>query len=201
MRLERHRQDWEELAEQDPLWAILSDPAKAHGAWDIDEFFATGREEIDRVMAQADRLRLPRQHGRALDFGSGYGRLTRAISDHFDSTVGVDISAEMVRAASRLGDADRTIEFVVNDRDDLSLFGPSEFDFVYSNIVLQHVPNAEMIPRRYVAEFVRVLTPGGLVVFQLPTEIPFRYRLQPRRRAYTAWEGGSACPRRSCATA
>jgi hypothetical protein len=36
----------------------------------------------------------------------------------------------------------------------------------------------------YVKEFVRVLRPGGLVVFQLPSYTPLRRRIQWRRRLY-----------------
>ena len=42
MSLERHRQDWEHLAETDPLWAVLTHPGRKGGRWDVDEFFATG---------------------------------------------------------------------------------------------------------------------------------------------------------------
>src|SRR5205085_10679382 len=37
---------------------------------------------------------------------------------------------------------------------------------------------------RYFGEFIGVLNPVGLVVFQLPAAISLRYRLQPRRRVY-----------------
>ena len=30
---------WEDLAKQDPLWAILSVPAKKGGKWNLEEFF------------------------------------------------------------------------------------------------------------------------------------------------------------------
>ena len=45
-------------------------------------------------------------------------------------------------------------------------FADASFDFVYSTIVLQHVPPALAIG--YVDEFARVLRPGGLAVFTLP---------------------------------
>jgi SAM-dependent methyltransferase len=54
---------------------------------------------------------------------------------------------------------------------------------VYSVIVLQHVPDREAI-ESYMAEFCRVLRPGGLAVFQLPSHIPKVFRLQWRRRLY-----------------
>jgi hypothetical protein len=48
---------------------------------------------------------------------------------------------------------------------------------------LQHQPNAKVIGA-YLREFMRVLRPQGLLAFQLPSRMPLRYRLAPRRRAY-----------------
>ena len=73
--------------------------------------------------------------------------------------------------------------FVVNAADDLSVFDDASFDFVYSVIVLQHVPDRGAI-ESYIAEFCRVLRPGGLAIFQLPSHIPTIFRLQWRRRLY-----------------
>jgi SAM-dependent methyltransferase len=50
-------------------------------------------------------------------------------------------------------------------------------------IVLQHVPDRTAI-ESYVREFCRVLRPGGLAVFTLPSHIPAIFRLQWRRRLY-----------------
>jgi ubiquinone/menaquinone biosynthesis C-methylase UbiE len=49
--------------------------------------------------------------------------------------------------------------------------------------VLQHIPTRATI-KAYLSEFVRVLNPGGLLVFQLPGFIRVRNRIQPRRRLY-----------------
>lgn len=181
--LRDHRRDWEDLAESDPLWAILSDPTKRHGRWDIDEFFATGAPEVAQVLARAEASGLPERSRSALDFGCGVGRVTRAMAAHFDKCIGVDVSAAMVKAANDLNATAQGIEFVLNDRADLAGFADGEFDLVYSTIVLQHLPKRALI-ERYVQEFVRVLADGGLLVFHLPSRIPPRRRLQPRRRAY-----------------
>jgi SAM-dependent methyltransferase len=42
-------------------------------------------------------------------------------------------------------------------------FADESFSFIYSNIVLQHVPRRYSL--RYLREFVRVLEPGGILVF------------------------------------
>src|SRR5436190_168234 len=67
------------------------------------------------------------------------------------------------------------------------------FDLVLSSVVLQHVPRREWI-EGYLREFVRVLAPGGAIVFTLPSHIPLVFRAQWRRRLYRALRhaGGSA---------
>jgi SAM-dependent methyltransferase len=183
--LERHQQDWERLAEVDPLWAVLTAPGRKGGGWDVDEFFATGEAEVAHVLGVAERLGRPAQRERALDFGCGVGRLTRALAARFDRAVGLDISAGMVEQAQRLNEEVTGCEFRLNAASDLAQLDSDSFDLVYSSIALQHVPTVPEV-ERYVVELVRVARPDGLVVFGLPTHIPFPWSLQPRRRAYAA---------------
>jgi ubiquinone/menaquinone biosynthesis C-methylase UbiE len=183
MQVDRQAQDWNELAELDPHWAILTAPGKRFGRWDSDEFFATGTVEAGAFMGRVQQMGLPQERGRALDFGCGLGRMTRALAAHFDACIGIDISEEMVRGA-RAANADVTnVSFEVNPATDLRRFEDASFDLVYSMIVLQHVPDRDAI-ESYVREFCRVLRPGGLAVFQLPTHIPAIFRLQWRRKLY-----------------
>ena len=53
MRIERQAQDWNELAQLDPHWAILTSPGKRFRRWDSDEFFATGTAEAEAFMRRA----------------------------------------------------------------------------------------------------------------------------------------------------
>lgn len=181
--LERHKEDWERLAEVDAMWAVLTAPDQRGGGWDADEFFATGRAEIEQVLAVVDGLELPLERGRTLDFGCGVGRLTRALADRFDTAVGVDISEAMVGTARELNADVVGCEFRVNASADLRQFDDGEFDFVYSSLVLQHLPDRELV-NGYVAEFLRVVAPAGLVVFGLPARIGWPYRLGLSRRLY-----------------
>jgi ubiquinone/menaquinone biosynthesis C-methylase UbiE len=183
MRIERQAQDWNELAQLDPHWAILTSPGKRFRRWDSDEFFATGTAEAEAFMRRAAELGVPNERGRALDFGCGLGRMTRALAQRFDECIGVDISEEMVRGARDANAGVEGLSFVVNHADDLSRFPDASFDLVYSMIVLQHVPDRGAI-ESYVREFCRVLRPGGLAVFSLPSHIPAIFRLQWRRRFY-----------------
>ena len=184
MEVERQSQDWNELAELDPYWAILSQPGKRFGGWDNDEFFATGAADAAVVMERLDRLGRPERRERALDFGCGFGRMTRGFSKYFDKCVGVDISEKMVQGAQQLNADKPGLSFVVNGTSDLRQFDDDGFDLVHSVIVLQHVPDRAAI-ESYIREFVRVLRPGGIVVFQLPSHIPVIYRLHWRRRLYS----------------
>jgi SAM-dependent methyltransferase len=183
--LRRQRREWNDLATVDPYWAVLTDPERKHGGWDRTSFFATGEADVQEMLEQAARLGLPASHGDALDFGCGPGRLTRALSRRFDRVIGVDISEPLIAEARRLNADVSGCEFRLSGGGDLSMFAASSFDLVYSNIVLQHQPNQRII-RAYLAEFLRTVRAGGLIVFQLPTRIPLRNRLQPRRRAYAA---------------
>ena len=180
---DRHVREWEELAELDPLWAVLSDPDRAGGRWPLAEFFATGEGEVSGALDVAAELGRPHDFGHALDFGCGLGRLTRSLGGRFRRCVAVDVSPRMIARARELNADVPTCEFVVSDADDLGAFASCSFDLVYSSIVLQHLPSAARI-ERYVAEFVRLLTPGGIAIFQIPAALPARHRVQVRRRVY-----------------
>lgn len=180
------------MGKLDPCWAILSEPGTKFGGWDLHEFLATGREEIDALMIAGQALGLPAGRDCALDFGCGIGRLTRALSSHFTHVIGTDISESMLRRAAEL-DPICNISFVANSTDSLP-FATCSFDLVYTAIVLQHVPRKDAV-RRYIAEFVRTLKLRGLLVMQIPSHIPLRNRLQPRRRLY-GWLREAGVPAR-----
>ena len=166
MDLKQVRSDWTELGTGDPLWAVLVSPKNRHGGWEVGDFLATGRDEVTAALAHADGLGLDVTRGRALDFGCGAGRLSIALADHMDEVVGVDISPSMVSAARELDTSERC-QFVENNRGDLSIFADDSFDLVYSSLVLQHLPPP--IAQGYLAEMLRVLRPGGVLIVQLAT--------------------------------
>ena len=168
MKLSRARRHWEALAKTDPLWAILSQDSARDNRWEIDGFFATGESEIAEVMEYVASLGSGSDRRSALDFGCGVGRLTRALAERFDEVWGIDIAPSMIELARRYDRHPDRSHFAVNTRSDLQMFGNDRFGFLYSSIVLQHVePRYQM---RYLSEFIRVLTPGGVAVFQLPSE-------------------------------
>lgn len=160
------RRDWIRLGESDPLWAVLTVPDKRGGRWDVEQFLATGRADVDTAMRWLDRLGLLRRFEQVLDFGCGAGRLSQALAGYADAVVGVDISPPMLEQARRLDGAGRC-EFVLNEAPDLRRFDHASFDLIYSELVLQHLPPP--VIDGYLAEFLRVLRPGGLAVLQCLT--------------------------------
>jgi SAM-dependent methyltransferase len=162
--LQKH---WNSLGRQDPLRAILARSEKKDVPWDVEKFFQSGVLEIDAMLRYAESIQPLLEKKCALDFGCGVGRLTRALAAHFDHVCGVDISPAMIEHARNYQGAGSRSEYLVNETGDLGLFPDGRFDFIYSSITLQHMP--PRLARQYIAEFLRVLTPAGLLLFQLPS--------------------------------
>src|ERR1039457_1226658 len=135
--------------------------------WDVEKFFQSGVFEIDAMLRYAESFQPLREKRYALDFGCGVGRLTQALASHFERVCGVDISPAMIQHARNYQGSEGRSEYLVNETGDLHQFRDSQFDFVYSSITLQHMP--ARFAKQYIAEFLRVLNPAGLLLFQLPS--------------------------------
>ena len=168
-RLQRFGREWNKLATRNPFGAILTGRNHELAEWNVDEFFETGKADAARFMADLERIAPAAPRGRLLDFGCGVGRVTRALADHFQSVVGMDVAPTMIMQARRLNQSHTHCTFVVSGRAHLRRFGSGTFDVIYSRLVLQHVPPA--LVRAYIREFLRVLAPGGVLMFQMPDEI------------------------------
>ena len=175
--LEQLRRVWAVLGREDPLWAVLSRADKRGGRWDVEEFLATGRSEIDGQLALLAGWELPRQRRRALDFGCGAGRLTRALATHFGEAIGIDVSPSMIAKARSLNADLGNLRFIENRAARLEAIADGSIDLVYSCMTLQHIPAG--LALGYVAEFLRVLAPGGVAAFQfvVGTDRSWRGRL------------------------
>jgi SAM-dependent methyltransferase len=178
MNLNEWQSNWDELGKDDPLWVVLTDPNKKGGKWDPKEFFATGEKEIDeQVLDYLKTRNIPVNRGVALDFGCGVGRLTQGLARHFEKVHGVDISPSMVEHARKFNRFGDKVQYHVNASNRLEGFADSSVDFVYSNIALQHIE--PQFTKVYLSEFVRVMKPGGIALFQL-LEATLLRRLVPQ---------------------
>ena len=163
---------WERMGHEDPMWAVLSDPGKEaeSGGWELDDFFAGGYADVTGLRSRAEALDLAIGSGRALDFGCGVGRLTQALGQYHDEVVGIDIAESMVTEATRLALERNVAEVSFQVSTTAALpFADGEFDFALTLIVLQHLsPNQG---RSFIKELIRVVMPGGALVFQIPSHV------------------------------
>jgi SAM-dependent methyltransferase len=174
------RLTWEEKARQNPLWAVMSSDefAQADGdpsSWTAEQlslFFQKGRVLFD-IFLRPSLERAQIQPGQALvtEYGSGMGRILRAVHSAGYRCAGVDISATMLEHSRRL----------VPEVRDLLLVQPggriplpdASADYVYSYAVLQHISRTSLV-KRAVVEMCRILKPGGLLRLQFqPGSMPF----------------------------
>jgi SAM-dependent methyltransferase len=167
MKLERLQQRWNAAGKDDPFWAVLAAPDKKGNRWQVDDFFKTGADEISELMSYVASLKIPVARERALDFGCGPGRLSQALTEHFERVDGVDISPSMIDLARRYNRRPDRCDYHTLGADDLRLFPDAHFDFIYTTMTLQHLKPRYM--RRYLEEFLRVLRPDGLLIFQVPS--------------------------------
>ena len=167
----RHDRAWEDWGSVDPLYAILTDPKYRHGGGDRAEFLETGEEFASAIVQQCEGLGLAQTRGRALDFGCGVGRVTAPLARRFDEVVGLDISESMVASARRMHADVTNCSFEVQRSADLADYADGSFDLVLCVLVLQHMSSRQAI-LQHLAEFARVLRPGGALVVQLPSSVP-----------------------------
>ena len=134
--------------------------ADAFNAFEADGWETRSQTYDDYWTALTDRLSDPLLDAvgagpglRLLDVACGPGHLTARAYDRGATSVGVDIAAAMVELARRRFPQ---AEFRRADAQSLP-FPDGSFDAVVANLAVPHLGR----PERAVAEFNRVLTPGG----------------------------------------
>ncbi len=195
---------WDDLSRRDARWAILSDPTRTNERWGDDEFWATGEADVSRMLAELSGVGVEvRFSGRALDFGCGVGRLSRALARRFAAVTGVDVSAVMIERARAENAQLKNVDFfALESLAALEQRAHSKIDFVYSLMTLQHVP--PQLAESTLVTLARTLAPGGALWVQVP-ERPVRrisrvrlktlvrraaFRVPLARAAWKQWRGG-----------
>ncbi len=123
--------------------------------------------------------------GRVLDFGSGYGRLTRALSRRLpvDRIWVSDIYSKAV-AWQRETFGVHGVDSCA-DPDDFTLDGP--FDIVFAASVFSHLPDD--LFRRWLERLHRLVAPGGLLAFSThsPDLAPEGQAIGPDGFGFARW--------------
>jgi 2-polyprenyl-3-methyl-5-hydroxy-6-metoxy-1,4-benzoquinol methylase len=188
-RRRRLREVWEFLGWTDPDWAALTEPARRNHGWsrDLDQFYASGVEVVE---AMTSFLPLSSSQRRALDWGTGPGRLASALATRYDEVVAVDIADSMLETAA--------IRLSEQGIDNVRLQNVQEYeprgdcDLVISQFVLQHCAS-----QSEVIETLRMmaasLAPGGWLVVEMPSRsLDLKGRLQMKVRLHRLLRGAGA---------
>ena len=187
---------WDERAREHALFYVdneidYEDP-------DAEAFWRRGEEVLDRLVAITGHAFGAGEE--VLDIGCGVGRMTRALAKRVRFVHGLDVSSEMLRLAREHNAGLENADWLHGDGTSLAVVGDASVDGVFSHVVFQHLPQAEMT-LGYVREMGRVLRPGGWALFQVSTNPqvhrrPLRARLRGilRRRDDRAWWGSAVDP-------
>ena len=156
------RQDWNERARKDAFYYV----ATWRQDWTVETFLGSGEEDYRKlVQPLLDELQFVPEGGSMLEVGCGAGRMTASFARRFASVYALDISEEMQSLAKQHLADFSNIQWVLGDGASLSAIPSESVDFVFSYLVLQHLP-AEDLAMAYVREMLRVLKQGGILLFQ-----------------------------------
>jgi SAM-dependent methyltransferase len=160
--MESMRRDWDQRAKKNPYFYIAS----WRNDWDDTSFFQSGEDDYQKLVAPVlERFHFSPQGKAMLELGCGVGRMTRCFAQKFDRVTGFDVSDEMLDRARELNGTVQNITWILGNGSDLGNIESRSVDFVFSYLVLQHLP-AEGLVHEYVREILRVLSDGGICLFQ-----------------------------------
>lgn len=156
------RRDWDERAKRDAFLYIAS----WRKNWDEDSFFESGEEDYLRLIHPIlQKLQFDPADKSMAELGCGVGRMTRSFARHFRFVTAVDISAEMQSRAKEYLRSFSNIRWVLSNGETLSGIEDASVDFVFSYLVLQHMPTKEVVSSS-IREMMRILRPDGAFLFQ-----------------------------------
>lgn len=159
---EMMRRDWDDRAQRNAFHYIASWKQD----WDIDSFLASGEDDYETLVSPIlERCGVPTNGDVMVELGCGAGRMTRSFGRQYKRIVALDLSAEMLRRARQIHPAQQNILWLRVGGTDLACLGSGLADFLFSYLVLQHLPKEELV-FGYISEFLRVLRPGGAFLFQ-----------------------------------
>lgn len=152
---------WDKKAREHSMFYIAT--WRGYENRDLHDFFIT-KEQAAQFLEDADYK--PKSKDRMLEIGCGIGRMTRGFANLFGEVYAIDVSGEMIQQAKQHLSSFRNVTLYETNGRDLALFSEGFFDFCFSYIVFQHIPDREII-FNYIREVGRVLKTGGLFHFQL----------------------------------
>jgi SAM-dependent methyltransferase len=162
------RDEWDRRARRDALHYIAD-----WRAWpDPQAFFASGEATyLEMVVPALTRLGIVPAAATALEVGCGVGRITRSLAGRFGLVLAEDVSGEMLREGRMLNPGLGNVRWIQTGGSDLALIRSESVDFVFSHLVLQHVPDPT-VALGLVGEMARIVRKGGGLLFQFSSAPP-----------------------------
>ncbi len=162
---------WQYLGETEPYWSVLTSDKflQSNIEQHKDTFYESGKQDVENLFKTLERNGVNySSYRKCLEYGCGLGRVTRWLSERFESVIGYDISLSHLEKAgeylSHKSIYNVDLRHIKNLVDIINL---PKVDVVYSLIVLQH--NPPPIISLIIEEFIKALNPGGIAYFQVPT--------------------------------
>lgn len=179
------RRFWDRRAQENPWYFINNTLSYARP--DLEQFWASGEEDLDMLLRTLG-LDL-RESDRVVEIGCGAGRMTRAIARRATHVTALDVAPRMLELAREHNGGVANVDWVLGDGTTLTGVADASADACISYVVLQHIPDPEVI-LGYVREMGRVLRPGGEAAFQVSnTPAIHRRRFHGPRRRWASLRG------------
>jgi len=179
----RMKKEWNERTKIDPLFVIATGHSENEedfwksGIDDCNNILGKDTNRFEKITENKDPSKM-----NALEIGCGIGRILVPMSEIFGNITGIDISSEMVQLGQKYVDDIQNCSILENNGTDLSMFSENSFDFCYSFIVFQHIPEKKIV-ENYIKEVSRILKPGCLFRFQV------RGTIDTKPKEITTWDG------------
>jgi len=158
------RNDWELRAKKNPFYFIRTEKNQSD-----EEFWKSGYNDRNSILEHKpikEKLDQKFDEFKVLEIGCGIGRILIPMSEKFQEAVGIDISQEMVNIGKQKMENISNCKILLNNGIDLSDLTSNYFDFCYSFIVFQHIPEKQIV-KNYIKEVGRVLKPNSFFHFQV----------------------------------
>ncbi len=164
--------EWEKWAQTQPFYSILVNPIFLKENWEENQhyFWNSGHHDIENLFTP------PPETKNALEFGCGVGRMTKVMAGLCEQVVGLDVSPTMLKKAEELAKDVPNVSYRLSD-DELSALNGELFDFIYSYIVFQHIPED-----RGAAIFDNLIShcaPEGSIAIHVTYDVPAMDPLNP----------------------
>ena len=177
------KKEWDARSKLDTLFVISTEHSENYedfwqsGMDDIKSILDIDGSRFEKITHQKDPKKM-----RILEIGCGIGRLLIPMSEIFGQVIGVDISSEMIHKGKKHLENIQNCQIFENNGIDLSEFSDNYFDFCFSFIVFQHIPEKKIV-EKYISEVSRVLKPNCLFRFQV------RGTITSKPNKITTWDG------------